>query len=259
MNLNYLGGIIDAEGCFRVKKVKSKYGSSYTPYFKIEMNNLVIIDLFTKIFGGNYIETKRGTFSYERSASLCITFIEQMKEFFYLKREEANLLSELNTILKTPNSKRKRSQEKNNLLEELYLKSRESKKTEKPIEISDERFDAYLAGLLDGDGCISIVKGKVYKGKQYYEVRISLEMTAETLIRTIAAKLNRPVWIREYTNPNHRTNYSISLPKSHCILVRIEPFLILKKEKLQTILYKNIQNQDLTTVGKMFRAKEDLK
>lgn len=251
MNLNYLGGIIDSEGCFRVKKTKTKTGTNYTPYFKIEMYDEPTIKLFSKVFGGNYITSKRGSYCWERSASLCIVFILAIKDFIYLKLEEAILLVELNDILKEPNKSRIRSQEKTDKLENLYILSKNLKDTEKQINIPDENFIPYLAGILDGDGAVNIVKGKTYKDKQYFESRIQIEMSSRNLIEYIANKLIRPVWSRNIKKKKHHKDmFTVSIPKHHPILSELVEYLVIKKEITMKILSG--------PVFKCFRLEEDL-
>lgn len=224
MNKSYLAGIIDAEGCFSIKK----RGNYYLPSFKIEMKERTILDHIANLVSVNIHQSKKKTYFIDLSCTKALLLVNYIIDDLILKKAEAKLLQQL-----------KLSKDKYT----LFLQCKRLKKSNIDLpNIKEENFIPYLAGLMDGDGSISIVKGKVYKNKQYYEARISLEMASENLIRQIATKLDRPIWIREHLNPNHRTNYIVSIPKTSNILKELEKYCLLKKTKLQTILLNDFQS-----------------
>ncbi len=246
INYYYFAGIVDAEGSFGIKKSKGKASPAYSIRFKIEMNESEILYLFSNEFGGNVRVTGRKTHTYEISGKLLLSFLDKMLDYIILKKDEAKVLLDFIELQKKHSllpRKRVKPQDQIDDMEQLYLQCRKMKKEEREILLpaTDKDFTAYLAGLWDGDGSISprVRSKKSKSGIQYYESRISLEMATKNLITAVGNRLNRNIWIREYDNPNHRTNYSISLTTNHYILPSLCENLILKKNLLNQIITKN--------------------
>lgn len=98
---------------------------------------------------------------------------------------------------------------------------------------------AYLAGIIDGEGSLSVAVS--WKNKYpIVGVTLGIRNTDLELIRWIQQKLNSTKWHSErYRNQNLKKVYSISIGcRAHlqAVLLRIFPYLIVKRELALQIL-----------------------
>lgn len=98
---------------------------------------------------------------------------------------------------------------------------------------------AYLAGFFDGEGCISIARPE---GSSYFLLRCSVANTdlrpLLVLKETFGGSVKGP-----YQRPRAKAifNWNIDAAKAEAFLVRILPFLIIKRERAE----KGIAFRDL--------------
>lgn len=89
---------------------------------------------------------------------------------------------------------------------------------------------AYLAGLIDADGCISLNR---VDGSRRIPA-LSFVNTSKELIDLFHDELGGYIYIKKHKYP-HKPTYEISIRKSEVLLEalnKIEPYLIYKKPKL---------------------------
>ena len=91
---------------------------------------------------------------------------------------------------------------------------------------------SYLAGLVDADGCIQIMRRK-NQGKSHFSVRLSVSQVSEQIpiwiMRNFGGRLDRFVVSKERRQPIYR--WQCESLKAKEVLTLIEPYLILKKER----------------------------
>src|SRR5688572_434079 len=87
----------------------------------------------------------------------------------------------------------------------------------------------YLAGLIDGEGSISLVK--VFRqGRPSYRANITIEMTAEALIRQVHAEAGFGKVYKYMGKGNRRPTYRLWFGPGPCrrLLPALKPYLRLK-------------------------------
>jgi hypothetical protein len=70
---------------------------------------------------------------------------------------------------------------------------------------------AYVAGLIDGEGTVTIVKTKLYRGRKTpsYQLMVRLEMTCEETIKRAQKVMGGVVKARVSKHPNFKTSYRL--------------------------------------------------
>lgn len=94
---------------------------------------------------------------------------------------------------------------------------------------------AYLAGIIDGDGYI----GYVADGKGGHHTRLMVDNTNIKLLDWIKTKFGGSVITYTSKNPEHKTKYRWNMTDPtlrYFMLMRILPYLIIKRDQAQTIL-----------------------
>lgn len=98
-----------------------------------------------------------------------------------------------------------------------------------------QTFYAYLAGLIDGDGCIHLKKTRKYKGKQYYALRVSIANASKKTLKDIRnlVNLGGSIYQTHYRGvygDNERDCYQLdwNSRKAQQVLVEILHFLRIK-------------------------------
>nr|YP_009367548.1 putative LAGLIDADG homing endonuclease [Pseudoneochloris marina]ARK14540.1 putative LAGLIDADG homing endonuclease [Pseudoneochloris marina] len=97
---------------------------------------------------------------------------------------------------------------------------------------------AYIAGFLDGDGCINaqIVKRPDYKLK--YQIRVSITFFQKTKSYWFLIKLKKLLGCGTLRQrPDHMSEYTIVGPSNvENILVLLKPYVLLKQPQLNVLL-----------------------
>jgi len=102
-----------------------------------------------------------------------------------------------------------------------------------------ETFKAYLAGFIDGEGCIKIssIKGflkKTNKYKKYYTVRLTIINTDKELLDYIKNEVGYGcMYSHGKGKSHHRQCYTYEVAAKQCVklLKEVLPFLISKQEQ----------------------------
>lgn len=108
-----------------------------------------------------------------------------------------------------------------------------------PLSETDK---AYIAGLFDGEGCISIgVRKPLIANREktpQYCMQVKIDMCSESLIRFLHSKIGYgSFYVSKKKNPKHNTSYSLSFSANQSVRLfnDIKEYLILKKQS--AILY----------------------
>ena len=111
---------------------------------------------------------------------------------------------------------------------EAYLHLRVERDMEKPESGLSETELAYIAGIIDGEGTISIAKQREGKG---YQARVTVGMTFFDIPLWIHAVFGGSVYIRKFKTNKQKDACIVTLTGSSArrILTELYPYLILKK------------------------------
>lgn len=231
--LDYIAGILDAEGSVRIIKRKDWYGVEII----ISNTNLDIINFVTNVYPkSSVLKHKR----FNRKLEYYISFGK-------------NVIIEstfLNDMLSRCNEKYYQLLKVKEILEELDL--------EKKYEIYKEYIfykkyfmhdlvniptDAYLAGIMDGDGWFRIHSAKGFTKSAILQLSVGLEQRYKAMVDYISLIDNSKIYNKHVKSINHTQTYSTQIQNINCenFLRKLVPFLIEKKDRVDVIL-KYIEN-----------------
>lgn len=156
----YVAGLMDAEGCFSIYKPKVKENgpcTNYQPRIVLSSVDLPIIKWLVTNFGGfftKHIPTK-GRVWYQwnlNGKKVAPGFLSDILPYLKIKKAEALVLQEFYALGDSQNPEKRK--------ELMYtvrgMKNRECVTTETlDGNIEDKQIHAYVAGIMDGEGCIS--------------------------------------------------------------------------------------------------------
>lgn len=245
-DLAYISGIIDAEGSFTIQKgigKRQNHKVMVRQYIMgIKTTDKIIIPHLVKLLGkkstGNdYQDTIKIT-----SKRHLQYLIPQLLPYLQTKYEQAsNVLSAINikgsnTTIYTP--------EESNRWEKLYQRNKAINARGKDrIEYSGNPnhtfHHAWFAGLLDGDGSFNSSVFIHSKTKKSYKMCLNICLTHKHTMEYIGKIYNKEVKNVNDKRPTRSKSYRIRFLTNHIIkiLPNIIPFLILKKEIAQKMLY----------------------
>lgn len=115
--------------------------------------------------------------------------------------------------------------------------------------MKNEQFKSYLAGVLDSDGSISIIKKHIYRTTPYYGILVQITWTKKRETHNVFKKLVKiyggtfhkcKISNNTFKNSKPVLKYGISGKKCQALLEDVHPFLQLKKQ--QAILAIKMQN-----------------
>lgn len=103
----------------------------------------------------------------------------------------------------------------------------------------------YIAGLLDGEGCITIEKSK-RKGKRNFsfDLRVTIVNKCKKVLELIHQQFNGSLIPRNHTKPQHSIcwTWTITSNKAKEFLNLILPFMVIKKEEAKVAIeFQNYQ------------------
>lgn len=103
---------------------------------------------------------------------------------------------------------------------------------------------AYVAGLIDGEGCIRLTKKKGKVDKDYYHPIIEVNMTNEAVIDYLFEKVGGNKYTKEWNNgEGYKTVYRWTLNKKievEKFLITIQPYSIVKQTQIIELLKLSI-------------------
>lgn len=109
LDLAYIAGLVDGEGCIRVKKTKPRpdcVSPSYTAHIHIRMVEESAIKFIHSILGGSYYkekrpyENRRPLFCWSIHSRQAIMAIAMLRKYLKVKAEQADLLLRLGSLKK---------------------------------------------------------------------------------------------------------------------------------------------------------------
>lgn len=242
--IDYLAGVFDAEVYVRIRRTVKGTRVNFTPEIKIEMTNKEIIEIFCKRY-----DVKISTYQREGFKK---TYI------FALGVRKLRETSFIDDMLPICNEKRLQLQEvwnvirKGENLEAAYIRYMEYKKSfSHPIRESLS-FE-YLAGVLDGDGYLSMFNASRGTGNSVHNIiSVGLEQRYKPMVDYFAnltnCNIHEPL-IKDYNKHTKTFCWQSNSVKVLPLLIEIEPFLIEKREKaIKMIEYiqKLIEFKDLS-------------
>jgi hypothetical protein len=225
----YLAGMIDSDGCIRLYKNTA----NYSPVIYVTNISESLIDWLVNNFGGSKnnirhktgdsingitVKSRRQAFSWKLTGlENVVELLKYLKSELIIKRQQAEIILDAH------------SQGWYSInLEPVYTKLIQSKK-EYDINNSCSSVitDAYLAGMIDGDGCI------ILRYNNYDFINAMLDISNESII--LNKKLLDLGW-NQFMNRGliHNTIYK----QKDCLslLLNISPYLIIKKEQAELVI-----------------------
>lgn len=156
----YVAGLMDAEGCFSIYKPTVKPNgpcTNYQPRIVLSNTNLPIVKWLVRTFGGFFTKhtPKKGQVWYQwnlNGKKFSPEFLSYILPYLRIKKAEALVLQEFYSLGDAQNPSRRRE-----LMETIRgMKNRECLTTETlDGKVEDKLTHAYIAGIMDGEGCVS--------------------------------------------------------------------------------------------------------
>lgn len=172
--LAYAAGLMDAEGCFSIYKPKANKGKA-TPYqarVVLSSVELSLVKWLVETFGGFYTShrPKTGRVWYQwniNSHKAASTFLSGILPHLKIKKHEAEVLEEFYALHGQIDPERRQF-----LMDTIRaLKNRECVTTDTlDGDVQNKLTHAYIAGIMDGEGCLSAAFSK--SGKPIYRIRM---------------------------------------------------------------------------------------
>jgi len=231
----YLAGIFDAEGHVRIRRYSA---NSYIPSARVCMCNKEIIMLFVDKYNAAYYTEDRGE---NRKLVHIVNFTSKtLRESSFLSdvlpflQEKRLLMQKANDILNLKIDREECYQE--------YMKVRRSFLHPLKGEITNE----YLAGVIDGDGWLSMFRSCNNKDSIYNKFRVGLEQRYKPMVEYLALTYsgNSLYKTKTYSSKHTQTySWQHTTEKVLPLLENIAPYLI-EKKKLCEILIKYIKEYE---------------
>lgn len=99
---------------------------------------------------------------------------------------------------------------------------------------------AYLAGLIDGEGCISIARIAVKPPhvSVRHALRVDIQMSERAAIDHVAAQFKRPVMVKQPATNMRKTAYRLSWQSDIALdlLEVVQSYLVLKQEQARVAI-----------------------
>jgi len=233
----YTAGLMDAEGCIGIYEAHKTSGNIvYELRVVIANINLPIIKWLVETFGGNYTKNtpEKGRVWYQWRMGIskgALKFLSNILPYLQIKKEEAEAVL---YFYKVKNNSSKEILSK--LVENIrLLKNRECSTTEMlDGSIDNKKTHAYLAGIFDGEGCVSV--GIASTGKPVLHINVANNFTPliNLYLRIYGG------WVQ--TNKAHgntKESYRWWITRKELqekFLLQILPYLKIKKEQAKLAL-----------------------
>jgi hypothetical protein len=155
----YAAGLMDAEGCFSIYKPTPKDGKAtpYQPRIVLSSVELSLVKWLVSTFGGFYTKhtPKKGRVWYQwniNGRSAAPQFLSYILPYLRIKKDEAFVLQEFYGLGDVQNPLKR-----GDLMDKIRgMKHRECVTTDTLDGIVEDKLThAYVAGIVDGEGCIS--------------------------------------------------------------------------------------------------------
>jgi len=277
ITLSYIAGLTDAEGAVMIRKGKpSRISNSYKSYvyeevFQIKMTTRDAINVVEKKFGGkarfvkSTQENESDQWVYLKANRKANRIIKDLFPLLLVKKRYAELTLKLRdsieTAKKIPRSgpfkalpkkivlnreslykeyKKLRKEKAKHKLMKVKLMKVHKKLIEPWLKKSDSEVLAYLAGIIDGEGNISIKK-TVQQGKStspVYREKLYVKMTDGHAIWLLQNRFGGVPRLKKTLKPGDSVplEYEVTDAKASKILLTLIPYLKEKKDQAELVL-----------------------
>lgn len=265
--LFYIAGYIDGDGCLYIGKHFNSGQSFHTYEYSIQICciNNAAMNYIQNIFGGRIREkpvkgNRKSEWIFTIKNTEAYNLAELLKGRFILKNNECNLFLQFIETIKH-NAFRKVSDETINIRENIINIIREERSMSDLItkeQFNDLRIDntvinptdidfAYLAGLIDSEGCLRILKYKpTNKPHPTYTIKLEIGNTKFAIFPWLMHRFGGSIIYREKSgNRKSVIIWSLSSRSLYNILDNIIPYIHVKKavaEKIKEFYKTTIPN-----------------
>ncbi|MCK5605455.1 hypothetical protein KAR91_26420 [Candidatus Pacearchaeota archaeon] len=273
--LGWLAGIIDAEGSIRVargkcvdNRKKGRYKNKYERIIRIASCDNTIIPEVSNLLSLKYTTLNRVTAAGNKiyhillsDTKLIETILSKIIPYIYIKQPHAKLLLKSLKIKKGTYYTDKEIEEYDNIIRQVAQLNERGVGAYIDDQPRKHVFSyAWLAGLIDGDGCISIGKwkfknkdgGSRYVDKPYMKISLSHQNT----IRYLSDKLHTGILKSGKQGQYRRSTRAVRLlsEKLYFILPKLIPHLRLKKRNAE-LAFEIIKIRKIASNGTLYGKK----
>jgi len=259
----YIAGIIDGEGTIGIAKgkdTKAKRGISYRLFVSVANTDHKLLDWLQQTDGaGTIVFNDRSSFNkkwspiWKWTISSCASaqLLNRILPWLVMKKPQAELALEFYSRLdvRSGNGCLGLTENQYEYRTAAYEKMRSLKTQQSPLPIQEgiltqEKY-AYLAGIVDGEGCISIVRRKTYRGNRrpVYNSMLMIANTQRCLIDWLqrATGFDGSVYVQKTRKAQHRPcwNWTIRMKRCGAMLQNILPYLVIKADQAKLALEFN--------------------
>jgi hypothetical protein len=234
----YTAGLMDAEGCFSIYKPTPKNGKTtpYQPRIVLSSVELSLVRWLVDTFGGFYTKhvPAKGQVWYQwniNGRSAAPQFLSLVLPYLRIKREEALVLQEFYHLGDQQNPSKRQE-----LMEKIRgMKNRECVTTETLDGTNEDKLThAYIAGVMDGEGCISAA----FTPDNKPMLRIRMGNNYSPLVQ-LFLRLYGGWFHTQEAKGNTKEFYTWEITKKEnkeSFLLRVLPYLRIKKPQAKTAL-----------------------
>ena len=247
----YAAGILDAEGCFSA--AYDRKCNSYLPRVQVVMTDRKPLEILYGLFGGSLVATKicaGGTkipYHFTVYGKTGRKLMESVLPYLIEKREQVEALQLLQQNIDEWNAK---PRSRGNLPVDVMayrksLKDHVSELKAHPPEIAPARPNAkrgnlaYLTGVIEGDGCFSIIR---VKGLASFRATVSVKMCCRAVLSELQTAFGGTVIAVPPRNGNCRPQFMwrVQGRAAADLCRKITPYLSFKHEEAE--LLRHLQN-----------------
>lgn len=243
LDLAYLAGYTDGDGCFHIRESSKKFRNT----FVISSTNKTVLDHFQYKFGGNVrfvrqIRKEKSQYHFIVEGAKANDLIKSFSKFLIEKKEESELFA---WFFETSDKQEKWLTIKDMKMSRLkgLAKPQDKFDIEKKansINPTEENF-AYLAGFIDAECCLGLQRYKA-KGKNnwLYKSLLQCNNTRSQSIRLLVSIFGGNVHFikrrTSTTNLRDQITWRLSSQSLAKILPKIYPYLITKKAVCEQLM-----------------------
>lgn len=248
----YAAGYIDGDGCIYIGKTTQKQKDIIVYEFCIQVTSVKksVLDIFKSIFGGSVgkkpaRENYKQAFCWTVKNKDAIAFANKILPYLVEKTNQCNIFIEYTNLI-TFNGFRTVDQLIINKRNELIDLMREDKHMnnlitkevidtlkEKKNTITPSESDyAYLAGLIDSEGCFRIKKWKpINKPNHVYAIVVEIGNTKISIMPWLIERFGgSAIYMAAKKNTRASAKWTLSAAALYEILPKIRQFLTIKQE-----------------------------
>lgn len=279
ISMAYAAGLMDGDGSFSIRKLKTKANPQYFPLLQLQKHKMEMLDFLKEHFGGTIFIGKpriskdgsegKAVYRWRLRSNVNVKpMLEAIIPYLKTKKERAEFLLEfINSFTFERGiflSSEKLADRERSYLNMMHLNSAKSFNNTVSSKLAkinsvDPLFWAYMAGLMDTDGSFSIKRQTQNKGTHVINARylpvISLGMVDVTAINYLRQNFNLgKLYIPKNSSTSNGFHYQFGIyTKIECVefLNNLIPFLRSKKMAAEQLLEfcKNSQNTRYCKAG----------